>query len=111
VASIRRRFDPRTVLLEPLDPAADPSALRALPAVGRLSVDDGVWRVALADDVEPGAGVAQLAAALPVTRVELLRPTLEDVFVQLVTGGEEAERDEVERLRAAVREAERVEAS
>ena len=43
------------------------------------------------------------AVAVPAARVELNRPTLEDVFVRIVTGEGGTGADDVVRLRAALR--------
>ena len=43
----------------------------------------------------------RLLATLPVARVELKRPSLEDIFIQLVTGS--ASRDAAHDLRAELR--------
>ena len=61
------------------------------------------WEIALGDGVDPGAAIGAVAAAVPAARIELRRPTLEDVFVGIVAegeGGQEAR----DRLRAAVRD-------
>ena len=99
---IRRRFDPHTVELEPLDPAADPALVQAVDGVESVARNGASWEISLADAADPVAAIPALVARLPVARVELRRPTLEDVFVQLVTGaggGAEA----AARLRAELR--------
>src|SRR5215831_497552 len=47
VASIRRRYDPRALVLEPLDPSADLARVRALPEVESCSPRDGAYDVEL----------------------------------------------------------------
>jgi len=78
---IRQRFDPRTILFEPLDPRADVSRLEQLEGIRSVRSVNGVCEVALHDGLEPGVAVARLAACLPAARVALNRPTLEDVAV------------------------------
>jgi ABC-2 type transport system ATP-binding protein len=87
LSSIRRRHDPRQVLFEPLDPAADPAPLTALPGVEAVEASDGVWRISLAEDAEPAAAMRAMVAAVAPARVELARPSLEDVFVEIVGAG------------------------
>jgi ABC-2 type transport system ATP-binding protein len=98
MAQIRSRYDSRTLLLEPA--GGDPAALAGLPGVRAVRADNGTVEVALDDGVEPHRAIAAIAGAIPVTRIELRRPTLEDVFVQIVSGGAADEAA----LREAVRE-------
>ena len=84
VAAIRRKFDVRSLLFEPLDPEADTQALRTLPGVETVSTSDGQLRVALAPGTDPAAAIASITAAIPTARIELARLRLEDVFIRLV---------------------------
>jgi hypothetical protein len=43
------------------------------------------WEVSLAPEAEVRAAIPAVVSRVPAARVELRRPTLEDVFVQLVT--------------------------
>lgn len=85
LADIRRRFDPHTLELEPLDPGADPALLEGLPEVRLVSRRGDIWEVSLAPEAEVRAAIPGVVSRVPAARVELRRPTLEDVFVQLVT--------------------------
>jgi ABC-2 type transport system ATP-binding protein len=88
VSSIRRRYDPRALVLEPLDPGADLARVRALAEVERCVTHDGAYDVELRAGVDPAAAIARIASVLPLARIEVRRPKLEDVFVQLVADGE-----------------------
>jgi ABC-2 type transport system ATP-binding protein len=107
LATIRRKFDPRTVLFEPMDPAADLSPLHAVPGVRHVAqAEVGLTReISLNENADPAAVIRDLAAAVAPMRIELHRPSLEDIFIEIV-----ANQDEVtdpatrERLRAAVRD-------
>jgi ABC-2 type transport system ATP-binding protein len=61
-------------------------ALRGVPGVASVEVAHGTLRVAIGDDASVSQDLlAALAAAkVPLLRVERQRPTLEDVFLQLV---------------------------
>ena len=96
--SIRTKFDPRSVLVEPLDPETDPGVLRAIPGVKDLSKSNGTYEVQLNEGVDVAGAMREIVGAVAVARVELHRPTLEDVFVQIVTGS----RQPSEQLRAAL---------
>jgi ABC-2 type transport system ATP-binding protein len=102
LGEIRARYDPRNILFEPLDPAADVASLSALPGVARVRRDGAVWDIALAPGASSAAVIQRVAAAIPPARVELRRPSLEDVFISIVSaasaGGDDA------KLRAAIRD-------
>ena len=86
LAAIRRRFDPRAIHFDPFDPAADLAPIRALPEVESVAASDGTWLVRLRDGANPAGAISRLAAAVPPARVEIARPRLEDIFIQIVTG-------------------------
>jgi ABC-2 type transport system ATP-binding protein len=96
-AAIRRRHDARTLVFEPLDGSADVGArVRALPDVEWCEATDHGYEVRLRAGTDASAGMHRLTAALPVARIEIKRPTLEDVFIELVTqdtGSTAAERE------------------
>lgn len=85
LAAIRRRYDPRTIRFEPIEPAADVSALAVLSGVERVEPVDGGYDVVLVQGTDPAGAIARLAAAIPPARLELARPRLEDIFVGIVT--------------------------
>lgn len=102
LADIRNRYDPRTIRFEPLDPAADTTRrLAAVAGVERVHPADGVLEIRLRAGIDPAAAMRGLLDATPAARIELARPRLEDVFVELVAG---AAPDEAERLRPALRD-------
>jgi ABC-2 type transport system ATP-binding protein len=104
LTAIRRQFDPRTVIFEPLDTAADVSALGALAEVERIDRVDGACELLLVEGSEPAAAIRRIAAAVPAARIELARPRLEDVFIRIVAGSGAAGGRE-RRLRDELRDA------
>jgi ABC-2 type transport system ATP-binding protein len=84
IGGIRARYDPRNVAFEPLDPGADVGALARIPGVERVRKDGTSWDIALAPGASPASVIQQAAAAIPPARVELRRPSLEDVFISIV---------------------------
>jgi ABC-2 type transport system ATP-binding protein len=86
LASIRRRHDPRTIHFEPLDSGADPAALRAVPGVEAVTRNGNGYRVDLIEGSDPARAMREITAMIPSARVELDRPTLEDVFLRIVAG-------------------------
>lgn len=85
LSDIRRRFDPRTILFESLEVGADVSPLEQLASVESISREGSHHAVSLTTDSDPGKAIQEIVAAVPASRVELHRPTLEDIFVQIVT--------------------------
>jgi ABC-2 type transport system ATP-binding protein len=101
---IRSRFDPRTIVIEPIDPGADLSVLMGVPGVRGVrggEADGSVHEVLLDDGTDLPEAMRGIVELTPMRRIELRRPTLEDVFIQLV---EETD-DEAKRvLRASLRD-------
>ena len=81
---IRDRFDPHAILLDPLRADADPALLRAVPGVAEVRRVRKQFEVWAREGVEPSTLLSPLAAAIPASRVELVRPSLEDIFIQIV---------------------------
>jgi ABC-2 type transport system ATP-binding protein len=85
VSAIRRRYDPRIIEFDPLEPSADLSPLSAVPDVESVvRTDGGGCKVLLREGSSPAAVIPRLATAVPPARIEIARPTLEEVFVKLV---------------------------
>ena len=86
IATIKRQYVARTVVLEPLDGnAAHLDAIRALPGVESVAAVDDGYQIVLGEGVDPRQAIPRLAAAVPPARIELSRLTLEDVFLQRVS--------------------------
>ena len=84
VAAIHRRYDPRVIEFDPLDAHADLSPLSAIPDVEAIVGRDHGCNVMLREGANAAAVIPRLASAVPAARIEIARPTLEDVFVRLV---------------------------
>lgn len=102
VSEIRAKFDPRVVNLEPLDPTADVTTLRRFDGIRAVEAEGSGWRVSLTDASDPASVIRDIVTEIPPARIELHRPTLEDVFVQIVTESAAAGDREVGSLRASV---------
>jgi len=103
VAQIRNSQAVRGLWFEPLDPHASVDDLRQVPGVTRVEKNGGAWEVGLAAGVEPAAALRAVAAAVPCARVELHRPTLEDVFVNIVSGSSDGASQDAAKLRDQLR--------
>ena len=85
VADIRRRYDPRVIEFDPLEHNADLSPLSAVADVENvILLDGGCCQVVLREGASPAATIPRLAMAVAPARIEIARPTLEEVFVKLV---------------------------
>lgn len=89
LGAVRARYDPRTVLLEPLDASVDIPALGDVAGVEAVTRTERGYAIRLASDADVSTALGGLVAAAPPRHLELQRPSLEDVFLQLV--GEKAE--------------------
>jgi ABC-2 type transport system ATP-binding protein len=86
VSSIVRPHDARALTFDTLEPKADVSAVRALPEVEHCKPAGGGYEVRLRDGADAARAMQNVTAAVRVARIELKRPTLEDVFVGIVAG-------------------------
>src|SRR5690606_22607279 len=84
ITTIQRRYDPRTIRFEPLDPNADVRALEALPIVERIERADPGYSIRIAEGTPPGDAIRGIVDVLAPARVELARPRLEDIFIDIV---------------------------
>jgi ABC-2 type transport system ATP-binding protein len=96
VATIRRRYDPRRLRFDPLDMTDPTPALSALAEVERVTRVDGSYEILLAESTDPAAAIRRIVSAVPPARIEISRPKLEDVFIQLVSDGRMAAAEERE---------------
>ena len=104
MAGIRETFDPHRILFEPLDPGADVQRLRSVPGVLTVTREGATWEIELAPHARPAEVIPALVSLVVPSRVEVSRPTLEDVFVSIVSGDASRATDDSARLRAALRE-------
>ena len=102
VSEIRAKYDPRVVNLEPLDPDADVAALSRLPGIRTVEREGGAWKLHLTDRSDPATVIREIVSQMPPARIELHRPSLEDIFVQIVTGSAPPGDRESATLRASV---------
>ncbi len=100
--AIRDRYTPRELLVEARDSGHDLSVLRSIEGVGDISSLNGATVVAIRNGDDPSDVIARIASSVAVRRIEIKRPTLEDVFVDVAVGGSERSAAEIrEELRGA----------
>ena len=93
---IRRRFDPRTIVAEPLGGQADLNGVRGVRGVRRLPNTDG-FELELEDGADPQEVMKQVLDGHPMRSVELRRLSLNEVFVQMVLQEEGSDAAELAR--------------
>ena len=88
---IRSRFDPRAIHVDPVAGFSEQSRIEAVSGVAHVTPVDGALEVVLHEGVDTQDAMKALLNAVPLNRVEIKRPTLEDVFIEIVTGGKRGE--------------------
>jgi len=95
IAAIRAQFDPRSVLFEPLDPSADTAPLKGLACISRIARQNDGYELRLQEGADLAAAMRDIAATVAPARLQVQRPSLEDIFVQIVTAGGEEDAEEL----------------
>jgi ABC-2 type transport system ATP-binding protein len=85
MSGLRRQYDTRHILLEPLDASANLLALQSVAGVENVKLNDQGCEIRLAPGTDPGSAVRAIAAVVAPARIELARIRLEDVFIRLVS--------------------------
>ncbi len=84
---IRTRFDPRAIHVDPIGGVAKADDVARVAGVAHVTPVEGSLEVVLDEGMDPQDAMRALLEAMPLNRVEIKRPTLEDVFIKIVTGG------------------------
>ncbi len=98
IDDIRTRFDPRAIHIAPTAGLGIADEIGQVDGVAHVSVVEGALEVILREGMDPQTAMGKLLAAHPMNRIEIKKPTLEDVFIEIVTGGERGA--DAEQLRA-----------
>ncbi|HEY4342428.1 MAG TPA: ATP-binding cassette domain-containing protein [Steroidobacteraceae bacterium] len=85
MSGLRRQYDTRHILLEPLDASANLLVLQSVAGVENVKLNDQGCEIRLAQGTDPGGAVRAIAAVVAPARIELARIRLEDVFIRLVS--------------------------
>ena len=85
--AIRSKYTGREVAFEPIDPSTGPRAVGEVAGVERVDKIDGIWRAQIHDASSPQEALPKIAAAVPMRRIEVLSPSLEDIFVEIAGVG------------------------
>lgn len=81
---ILSRHDPRALLLEPADRATAEATITAIPGIESATLTDAGWEIALTDDLTTSEAIARITSRIDTARIAVKRPTLEDIFIEIV---------------------------
>ena len=92
ISGLRRQFDTRRILLEPLDLGVNLLALQGVAGVENVKLNDEGCEIRLLAGTDPATAIRAISTVVAPARIELARIRLEDVFIRLVseTGAAEA---------------------
>ncbi|MEO1008413.1 MAG: ATP-binding cassette domain-containing protein [Planctomycetota bacterium] len=113
MAEIRAQHEPNAVVFEPVNGSNAEAAARAIPGVQAVTQTREGWMAYTDPEALPAHdAVRAIAAAIDVRSVAAKRVTLEDVFVEIVAGGDAEDRDEIrQRLHEPAQASEQPEAA
>ncbi len=94
LADIRSDFDPRAIRFEALDPKADLSHLAKLPWVERSRIKGSTGEFIVGKNLSPADAMKDLMKHEPAAKIEVHRPSLEDIFIKIVADSGEPISDE-----------------
>ncbi len=84
---IRTRFDPRAIHIDPIGGLGMSDEIAKVSGIAHVRPVEGALEVILSEGVEPQDAMKALLSAHPMNRIEIKKPTLEDVFIEIVTDG------------------------
>lgn len=102
LTDIHKSYDPRHILFEPLEVSADCDVLRSVPGVQDIVREGPAWDIVLASHANPSEVIPSLVQAVIPAHIQVRRPSLEDIFIGIVSGGESA-KGEYAKLRSVLR--------
>lgn len=100
LSEIRTQFDPHTIVYEPADSTQSMDPIRGLPGIRSVSQAQASVEVSLIEGVVPAEVLKNIVATIPVRNIAVRRPTLEDVFIDIVQKGKSGDDSS---LRASLR--------
>jgi ABC-2 type transport system ATP-binding protein len=104
LASIRNQYDPRTIEFDPLDPGADVASVAKLPGIERVEPDESGYKILLVEGTNPADAMRRIIEAATPARLELSRPRLEDIFINIVSTATDTPEDR-RKLKADLKDA------
>lgn len=97
IQAIRESHDPRSVLYTPANGSFNHDALASIAGVRSITSSERGHEALLDDDADPRAVLRSIVAGYDIVGAELRRPTLEDVFIEIVRGDSEEDAETIRR--------------
>lgn len=96
LGTIRTRFDPHSIHLDTIGSDDHTGAITAINGVASVRKHEGIYEVKIDESIDQQRAMQNILGSIPTSSIEIKRPTLEDVFIEIVTGGNTSEnREEV----------------
>lgn len=84
VASIQSQFDPRVIRIEPVDINCDLSTISGASLIPNSQSSEHLL-MRLDDEIDATGVLAQIVQSTPVRGIEIVKPTLDEIFIEQVT--------------------------
>ncbi len=98
LSDIRTRFDPHSIHLDTIGSDDHTNQINNVEGVASVRQHEGIYEVKIDESTDQQRAMQSILASIPAAKIEIKRPTLEDVFIEIVTGGNT--HDDPEQLRA-----------
>ena len=91
VASIQSQFDPRVIRVEPVDSNCDLTSIKGVSLIENTEKDGSIL-MRLDENAKATEVLSKIVQSTPVRSIEVVKPTLDEVFIEQVarSRGEEA---------------------
>lgn len=89
LSALCSQYDLRSIEFNPLDAGADVSHIAKLPGIERMESVESGYRIFLVEGTNPADAMRGIVEAATPARLELTRPRLEDIFINLVSSSED----------------------
>lgn len=90
ISSIREEFDPRVIQVEPIDQTADFSGLEGVSQIETID-KNGHVNLRVEECADPTDVLQCVVAHIPVRGIQLVKPTLDEIFIEQVARSRGAE--------------------
>ena len=84
IASIQSQFDPRVIRIEPVDINCDLSNISGASLIPNSESKEHLL-MRLDDEIDAASVLAQIVQSTPVRGIEIVKPTLDEIFIEQVT--------------------------
>ena len=84
IASIQSQFDPRVIRIEPVDINCDLSNISGASLIPNSESKEHLL-MRLDDEIDATGVLAQIVQSTPVRGIEIVKPTLDEIFIEQVT--------------------------